>query len=463
MLSVDTVLEGRYHLQERGPAQDLGTLYHAHDTQRDRPLDVLALSLPGPVEDSVRESLMQVQRRVAALGRPDLVPYEHVGLVDGLLYLVRPRVEGYSLARLLAGAGALKPRAVIDIAIRLCEALAPAHRAGLIHGSLSPYCLFLLEGAGEGNEPTLEVVVTDFGLLPALRPASTAPGQPWARGPYLTPEQAAGQRMQPASDVYVLGSLIYLMLTGRPPFRAGEEEVLAAQHLHQDPPSLQILAPGVSDELAQVVHQCLAKEPAARYRYAGQLAHVLRAQFAPQPPGQPSRPGAEREQLAVGAPADQPMSPMSRPAGGRDRAEAGEQLVVPPPPRRRPIQREYELVEDAAWVEEPEGIDWLMMGLLALAIIAVLGLIPLWRSVYRRYSAPPPIPTPAAMALPAPELEDSALFWYNPGSAGSALVRTGPRPIRARGEFLVWESSLRAGRPKYCKLELERWLAFWGL
>jgi serine/threonine protein kinase len=258
----------------------------------------------------------------------------------------------------------------VEIAIRICETLAPAHRAGLVHGGLSTHSILVQESATTTGWPDPMVALADFGLLPALRPTTVARGQPWGRNPYLSPEQAAGEPHQPASDVYVIGSLIYEMLTGRPPFRASDSTILVMQHLRQEPPSLQVLMPDVPPALAQIVHQSLTKEPASRYRNAGQLAHVLRTQIRPQ----------------VASPDTilQPVPPQ---------APAPQHLVVPPPPADTWASGGvYDLDGYEDWIDEPAGADWLMIGLAVLALLAVLGLIPLWQTVYRRYAAPLPAP-----------------------------------------------------------------------
>lgn len=406
-LQAGTVVAGRYHPWSEGVAQGPGMLYDAHDMQEDRPVDLLMVPVPTAGGSDLLEEVTSVQRAVAGLEQPALVPYEDVGSFGGYLYLVRPHVAGQTLVHLLAKSGPLQAPAAVEIATRLCEALAPAHREGLVHGGLAPDCLFIEEGTTQREEPGPAVTIADLGLYPSLRPALAVPGRPWGRQPYFSPEQSAGKRIQPATDVYVIGCLIYLMLAGRPPFRANDEMVLAAQHLRQEPPSLQILVPGLPEQLVQIVHKALAKEPAMRYRNAGQLAHILRTQFGLQPPGQPVPPAAGRAQPASQGPS--PVAPLAQPAPARlepvafsDRPAGGDRLVVPPPPRQPPIERAYEFIEDGAWVEEPDGVDWLMLGLFILALAAVLGLIPLWRTVYRRYSVPPA--TSASIAPLAAEM-----------------------------------------------------------
>jgi hypothetical protein len=222
------------------------------------------------------------------------------------------------------------------------------------------------------------------------------------------------------------------------------------------------------------VHKALAKEPAARYRNAAQLAHILRSQV-----GQGVAP-------AVAAPA------------ASDRGPAGQRLVVPPPPAAYPPPETYPPGAETGYrVEDPAGVDWLLIGLIIAAMIAVLGLIPLWRTVYRRYTAPPIESVPgsyhrledltdlstnsrvfhlarcrsehasvrafdrirgcsvrdvaAAPVRPRWELDESGLIWYNWWSSIAAFTGWGSSPLRA-ADFRVWESSLRVSRASCCTL-----------
>lgn len=385
MLGAGTVLDGRYHLRSEGVDLDVGTLYEAYDLEDQVSVDVVVVVLRAQDQAEPLAELEQVQQAVDRLEAPALVPYEQVGLAEGHPYLVRHHLEAESLADRLSREGPLDVQRAVQIAIGLCEALAPAHRAGLVHGSLSPYSVWLAQGPEADDAPGPAVLVTDVGLLPALRPLQSASDQPWGRSPYLTPEQVAGESVQPASDVYVIGSLFYTMLAGRPPFRSNEGPVLVLQHLRQQPPSLQVLVPEVSPPLAEIVEKSLAKEPVARYRNAGQLAHILRTQLRIPPA---LRPGL--------LPAI-----ITQPA-------ARDQLAVPPPSRARrptvrPVVRNYEFIEEEEWAESRQGTDWLLVGLFVAALLAVLGLVPLWRAVYERYSAPPPLPVPASLRLPSRE------------------------------------------------------------
>jgi serine/threonine protein kinase len=362
-LAPGTVLASRYRVLAEGTSQDLGTEYRTYDILQGQEVATLVLAPRwGSGEEALR-CLEEAQRTVADLAVPGLLPYEQVGLVDGHLYVVRTRAEEQTLASLRLQGRRMEIGHAVGLAIGLCEALAPAHRAGFVHGSLAPESVLLGLLPSKDGLAGWSVTLADAGLLPALHAAEAAQGRPWGRIPYLSPEQAAGEHVHPATDVYVIGCLLYEMLTGRPPFRSSDETVLALQHLRYDPPSLQVLVPHAPPALAQIVHKAMAKEPAGRYRHAGQLAHILRTQVGTWAPQQPFT--------------TQPLPLAPSPT------LVQEHLIVPPPPP--PMQAAewssgeiYELEEFDTWDDEPTGVDWLM--------VALLGLIPLWRTVYRRYT-----------------------------------------------------------------------------
>jgi hypothetical protein len=391
---------GRYRLVSAGVAGDVGAVHEAHDTVDDRPVTVLVLP-PGrlPNSEALRR-LVDVQVAVASLGQPGLVAYEDVGIVAGRPYLVRPALPQRSLAQILARNAPLDARTALEIALRLCETLAPLHRAGMVHGSLSPYSVL----AGEENAPAAAasqwtVTLVDIGLLPALHSPEATGGQAWGRSPYFSPEQAVGLEARPSSDVYVIASLSYAMLAGRPPFRGADPALVALQHARQEPPSLDILVPGVAPRLAEVLAKALEKEPANRYRNAGQMARVLQEQWAEL---------QHRDAL--------PFEPAGR---GR--------IVVPAPPEQAremaaPWRQTFLVGEEEE--REPAMINCLTILLLILALVAVLGLIPLWRTLYQRYTAPPAQPTPASQGWPE---KDRLLAGYG-GDPGPGIWSSVPSP-----------------------------------
>jgi serine/threonine protein kinase len=446
-MQVGDVLNGRYRIAREGTLQDIGTRYEGYDLRTGRTVVVFVLaSRYGSDADGVRR-LMKTQQALTELDTPELVPVEDAGVAGSRLYLVRRLVDGESLADLQSRMGYLSSDVAVQIATRLCDALAPLHRAGLVHGCLSPYSVFI-DDAGQ-------VLVTDVGLLPALRSSFAEPGQPWGRVPYLSPEQAAGENAFASSDVYVVGSLLYKMLTGRPPFQAKDEGVLVVRHLRHEPPSLQVLVPDLPPRLAEIVQKCMAKERSARYRNAGQLASILRSQVdmdqpaAILPPSVPrasatpsSAPSTSAHSSsrvtpspphtsATPSPAPRASSTSSPVTPAKAGVQARQRLVVPAPPIGEIYPPD---AEPQDWPEEPVTADWLMVALVIAALIAVLGLIPLWRTVYRRYAAPP---TTSPPALYQPLQRDAADWaWLSSSPVGSAVVATQRSKLDDFG--LVW-------------------------
>ena len=429
-LTIETVLDDRFRLISEGRQQDLGTVFRAHDLHEDRLVELLVLSPQHGKGQEALDRLKQVEETVRSLSTPGLKANLHTGIVDEQIYLIRPPVSGQTLAALLARERPLHKETAAELAIRLCETLAPAHSAGLTHGSLSTHAVLLTEATGTSSGP--EIVVLDTGLLPALRPIGSTDERAWGRLPYISPEQASGQGLNPPSDIYVIGMLLYEMLVGRPPFRATDETVLALQHLHQEPPSLEVMDTSMPRQLSQIVYRTLDKEPSARYRNAGQLAHILRAQLEPQP---------ERE---------------AEPEPAIDA-----HLIVPPPPLPAvPVAGDTwfpgdgnEAQRDRARGQPSRRIDWVMVALLIAALIAVLGLVPLWSAVYSRYASatigslhnPHRLGAepmrglfdshhPGKLSKSVTELERQAVVWYN-------TVLSGLSPVPQR------KDSLRAGHP----------------
>ncbi|MGD8462510.1 MAG: serine/threonine-protein kinase [Anaerolineae bacterium] len=356
-LPLDQVWDERYRIVSGGVNRDIGTEYKAYDIDQDRLVVVLLLD-PYWSRGAAQQRLNTANRRIAELDQPSLISYQHIGAWQGQLYLVRQHREGQMLAELLARRHALELSIALDFAIQICDALALAHQAGIVHGGLSPHSVWVDEED--------EIVLLDTGLILALRSEDIPLDQPWGRFPHITPEQAGGEDVSARSDVYATGALFYQMLTGRPPFVARDEMLLVVQHLRQEPPPLSALAPDVPASVVQIVHKALSKEPSARYRNARQLAYILRAQAEALPPSVPQP-----------VPVYVPPEPSPPP------------LIVPPP---QVVYPNWVLDDrdSQSWNDESEGVDWILVGLAVVALIAVLGLIPLWRTVYSRYSAPVP-------------------------------------------------------------------------
>jgi serine/threonine-protein kinase len=277
-----------------------------------------------------------------------------------MLFIVMEFIPGKDLKQLIRERGRFTVEAGIPLIIQACAGLGYAHRAGLVHCDVKPHNMLV--------SPDGRLKVTDFGIARAL--ASITPGEKtdivWGSPLYFAPEQARGEALSPASDVYSIGVVMYELLCGTPPFTASTPSELARLHISARPIPIREYIPEIPTALEEIIMKVLSKEPSARYRTADQLGRVL---------------------LKFGTLPDTPVAPVARPAPEpvREMPQPPRQVVQPEPlPRYTP--------EPEPMVEETESafeeIDWRTVGLGLLALLAVGGLIPFWMMVYFAYNPP---------------------------------------------------------------------------
>ena len=261
----------------------------------------------------------------------------------------------------------------LDLTVQICAGIGYAHRAGLVHCDVKPQNVIVTRDE--------RIKVADFGIARAMSEASrqVQDNEMWGTPQYFSPEQAAGEGPTPASDVYAIGVMMFEMLTGQLPFTAESQTALALKHIQERPPLVGTLNPSVPEQLELIVNKVLAKEPAGRYRTAGQLGRVLSSyRNSSQAETGPIAP------VVVGAAVTEPWLPPS---------EQHTQIFPQPDstlPTNRPI-REAATIAGATAAspfdqQEEQGTDWLAVGLGIVALIALLGLIPLWYFVYITYA-----------------------------------------------------------------------------
>jgi tRNA A-37 threonylcarbamoyl transferase component Bud32 len=261
---------GRFVVLETLGQGAFGTVYKARDPELDR---LVALKVPRAGSLSGQAELdrfLREARSVAQLRHPAIVAVHEVGQVEGVPYLVSDFVEGVTLTDLLS---ARRPpfREAAELIAAVADALDFAHRHGVVHRDVKPSNVMI----GKDGRP----VVMDFGL--AKRDAGevtmTLEGQVLGTPAYMAPEQAAGgsHSVDGRGDVYALGVILYVLLTGELPFR-GTTRMLLHQVLHDEPRPPRRLNDRVPRELETVCLKCLRKEPHRRYPTAAELAADLR-------------------------------------------------------------------------------------------------------------------------------------------------------------------------------------------
>ena len=220
------------------------------------------------VERFKREILLAAQ-----LQHPHVVPVLSSGDADGLPWFTMPYVEGESLRSRLSH-GPLATGEAVSILRDVARALAFAHSHGVVHRDIKPDNVLLSQGSA---------TVTDFGIAKAISAARnesqatlTMAGTSLGSPAYMAPEQAAGDPdVDHRADLYAFGCMAFELLSGRPPFQASSPSKLLGAHLGEMPPELRALSPGTPVQLAALVMQCLAKDPADRPQQATDLVRVL--------------------------------------------------------------------------------------------------------------------------------------------------------------------------------------------
>jgi serine/threonine-protein kinase len=243
------------------------------------------------------------------------------GSGTGLLYIALPKIEGPALDRVLVDEGPLPLDRALDIVLQICEGLTSAHSQGIIHRDLKPANVIL-----EGGK---RVVVVDFGMAKIMTgggtgtTALTTQNMLFGTPEYMAPEQARGDELDARCDVYATGVMFYELLTGSVPFRGGTALNVLTAHLTSPPPPPSERAPArqIPPALEAVVMHAIAKDPAARYATAAQLAAgIVRARARPDDV-ESVRPGAYRTGPdADFADAHGPTIPSPIPSGTRERS-----------------------------------------------------------------------------------------------------------------------------------------------
>jgi len=268
----------------------MGVVYRARQISLDR-LVAVKMILRGALASDSDIARFRVEAESAArISHPNIVPVYEVGERDGQPYFSMQLVEGTTLSQKLAD-GPLTPRDAASLLAPVCRAVAEAHRNGVLHRDLKPSNILI--------DATGRPFVTDFGLAKRMIPTGdsgsnelasehvslTETGAAIGTPSYMAPEQAAGQRggIGPATDVYSLGSILYAILTGRPPFQAASPVDTVLMVLEQEPVPPRVLNPQADPDLEMVALKCLQKPADLRYADAAELADDLEAWLRNEP------------------------------------------------------------------------------------------------------------------------------------------------------------------------------------
>ncbi|MEU5875635.1 protein kinase [Glycomyces sp. NPDC047369] len=265
-LKAGDVLDGRYRLERRVGGGGMGDVWEGTDTILWRTVAVKVL-LADLVDDrGFRERFRREARAIAVMQGPGIVEVYDYGEIEDedaqLAYLIMEFVDGKPLSRLLGLWGKLGTAETLQVVGGVAEALHVAHAAGIVHRDIKPGNILV---RGDGS-----VVLVDFGIARANHNLTlTTTGVVLGTVTYMSPEQAAGENLTPASDLYSLGVVAHQCLAGAPPFRADTPLGVLSAHLRNAPPPLPAEIPY---EVTEIVRRSLQKDPSSRWPDAAALA-----------------------------------------------------------------------------------------------------------------------------------------------------------------------------------------------
>jgi serine/threonine-protein kinase len=326
----NTIIDSRYRITSRIGTGGMADVYCAHDEHLGRDVALKILHRRFSQDQEFVERFRREASSAAGLQHPNVVNVYDRGTYDGTYYIAMEFLRGRTLKDVISAEAPLDPDRAIDIAIQILRAAGFAHKRGVIHRDFKPRNVIVDD---EGR-----VKVTDFGIARAGASEITEAGSIMGTAQYLSPEQAQGQPVTEASDLYSIGVLLYEMLSGRIPFTGDSAVAIALRHLTEHPPPL----PEAPAALDVVVTQALEKEPERRFQSAEDFIAALeqaRGQIQTEPVGQDT---------AAFEPVHMPV--------------AEETLIGMPPPL---LPEEYPYRERRAW-------PWILLALLlaGLAIAA---------------------------------------------------------------------------------------------
>ena len=252
----------------------MGIVLKGHDRALDRFVAIKLLSPHLASSGAARQRFLREAKAAAAVVHDNVIAIHGVDEFAGLPYLVMPYCRGTTLEKRIRDAGPMNLREILRVGLQTARGLAAAHAQGLVHRDVKPANILLEDGVER-------VRITDFGLARAADDASlTVTGLLAGTPHYMSPEQALGKPLDARSDLFALGAVLFTLATGKPPFRAESSHAVLRMVTDVEPADVRLANPDMPAWLAAIIGRLLAKDPAARFSSATEVAGMLEACLA---------------------------------------------------------------------------------------------------------------------------------------------------------------------------------------
>jgi serine/threonine-protein kinase len=260
------VVAGRYRILSLAGRGGMGEVYRAYDNKLEQPVALKFLPAAMSQDGAALARFHNEVRIARQVSHPNVCRMYDIGEWEGMPFLSMEYVDGEDLASLLRRIGRLPSDKAVEIARRLCAALAAAHEKGVLHRDFKPANI-MIDGRGQ-------VLITDFGLA-ALAAQVTGPEARHGTPAYMAPEQLTGNQASVRSDIYALGLVLYEMFTGRRPYEAESREELLRMQETGAPAGPSTLVRDLDPAVERVILRCLEPDPARRPSSALSVAAAL--------------------------------------------------------------------------------------------------------------------------------------------------------------------------------------------
>ena len=398
---IGRVFDDRYEVIKKLGSGGMADVFLAQDRLLGRQVALKVLSSRFANDEQFIERFRREASSAASLNHPNIVQIYDRGEAEGTYYIAMEYLEGRSLKEIILKYAPLSPDLVISVSVQILEGLRFAHRRDVIHRDIKPQNMII---DNEGR-----VKVTDFGIARAGSASTmTEAGSILGTAHYLSPEQAQGQPVEAASDLYSLGVLMYEMATGRLPYDGDNPVTIAMQHVHDSPVPPRSIVPDIPENLEAVILRALGKKPTDRYLTAQAFLDDLKRVQQGQTVSAPAAYTEEATRVMSPAAAAAPLSQQTQVRKQVPIEEGPVPMYPQDPPRRHSV-----------W-------PWVLVLILIIALAGgAYAIFSAWGTSTNTSAAVVPSLVGLTEAQAKKKVEDANLKFKNAGTQPSADVAEG--------------------------------------